>query len=246
MEPSLERLRSLRGQAGLFLDFDGSLAEIVPRPEMAQPVSGAVEVLRAATAQFALVGIVSGRRESELRARLPVSGLRVFGIYGLEGDPTAATADRHRGEMEAIAEAVPGAWVEDKGVSLTLHYRTTADPDAAEAVLRGPVHRLAEREGLALVEGKRALEIAPARLPGKGEVILRVTREAELKGVLYAGDDLADLDAFAALDQLRAQGMTTVTIAVRSEETPPEVTAAAELAVARPAGLVELLRELVA
>jgi trehalose 6-phosphate phosphatase len=234
VEPSLDRLRSIREQAGLFLDFDGSLAEIVPRPELAEPVPGTVEILRAATARFALVGIVTGRRESEIRARLPVSGLRVFGIYGLEGDPTAATADRHRGELE------------DKGVSLTLHSRQAADPDAAEAVLRKPVRGLAEREGLVLVEGKRALEIAPARLPGKGEVILRVAREEELKGALYAGDDLADLDAFAALDRLSAQSVTTVKIAVRSEETPPEVTAAADLAAARPAGLVELLRELVA
>jgi trehalose 6-phosphate phosphatase len=241
----LGRLRSVRERAGLFLDFDGSLAEIVPHPELAIPVPGAVEVLRAATNRFALVGVVSGRRESEIRARLPVSGLRVFGIYGLEGNPTAAMSDRHRGEMKGIAQAVPGAWVEDKGLSLTLHYREAEDPDAAEAILRDPVRRLARREGLALVEGKRTLEIAPARIPGKGEVVVRVAWEAGLQGALYAGDDLADLDAFGALDDLSTEGMATVKVAVQSEETPREVTAAADLVVDRPAGLVELVRRLV-
>jgi trehalose 6-phosphate phosphatase len=136
--------------------------------------------------------------------------------------------------------------VEDKVVSLTLHYRTAEDPDAAELILREPVRRLAEREGLALIQGKRALEIASARIPGKGEVILREAREAGLEGALYAGDDRADLDAFAALDELSSEGVSTLKVAVRSEETPPEVLGAADLAVSRPAGLVELLRELVA
>jgi trehalose 6-phosphate phosphatase len=245
VDAPLARLRSVRNRAGLFLDFDGSLAEIVPRPELATPVQGAVEVLRTGAERFALVGVISGRRESDIRARLPVSGIRVFGVYGLEGDPTAVMADRHRAQLESIAEAVPGTWVEDKGLSLTLHYRAAEDPDAAEAILRDPVHRLARREGLALVEGKRTLEIAPARIPGKGEVVVRMAREAGLLGALYAGDDVADLDAFAALDDLSTEGMTTVKVAVQSEETPREVTAAADLVVDRPAGLVELLRRLV-
>jgi trehalose 6-phosphate phosphatase len=246
VDTPLDRLRSIREQTGLFLDFDGSLAQIVPRPELAEPVPGTLEVLEAATKRFPVVGIVTGRRESEVRARLPVSGLRVFGVYGLEGDPSAEAAGPHREELEAIAGSVPGAWVEDKGVSLTLHYRLAPDPDAAESVLREPVRRLAEREGLVLVEGKRALEIAPARIPGKGEVILRVARDAGLRGALYAGDDLADLDAFAALDKLSTQGMTTVKVAVRSRETPPEVIEAGDVAVEGPEGLVELVRQLVA
>jgi trehalose 6-phosphate phosphatase len=243
---TIDRIRSIRERSGLFLDFDGSLAEIVPLPELAAPVPGAVEVLQAGVARFAVVGIVTGRREDEVRAMLPIPGLRVFGVYGLEGDPAAVSAGRHRTELEAIAASVPGAWVEDKIVSLTLHYRTAQDPDAAERTLRDPVRRLAEREGLALVEGKRALEIASARIPGKGEVIRRQVREGGLAGAVYAGDDRADLDAFAALDELSAGGMPTFKVAVRSEETPPEVVGAADLVVPRPAGLVELLRDLVA
>jgi trehalose 6-phosphate phosphatase len=243
---TLDRIRSIRDRSGLFLDFDGSLAEIVALPELAAPAAGAVEILQTAVDGFAVVGIVTGRREDEIRALLPIAGLRVFGIYGLEGDPAAVSASGHRSELEAIAAAVPGAWVEDKVVSLTLHYRTARDPDAAERILRAPVQRLAEREGLVLVEGKRALEIASARLPGKGEVIRRQVREARLAGAVYAGDDHADLDAFFALDELSAGGMPTLKVAVRSEETPPEIVGAADLVVLRPAGLVELLRELVA
>ncbi len=246
MADILDRLRSIRDRSGLFLDFDGSLADIVPRPELAAPVAGTMEVLEAAAVTFAEVGIVTGRRENEIRALLPVPGLRVFGVYGLEGDPAAATVGRHRSELEAIAAAVPGAWVENKGVSLTLHFRAARDPDAAELILREPVRRLAEREGLALVAGKRALEIASARIPGKGQVVLREARKTEVQGALYAGDDRADLHAFAALDELAAEGLLTLKVAVRSKETPPEVVGAADLTVPGPVGLVGLLRRLVA
>jgi trehalose 6-phosphate phosphatase len=75
-------------------------------------------------------------------------------------------------------------------------------------------------------------------------VILRVAASENLRACLYAGDDVADLDAFGALDRLGAQGLLTVKIAVRSAETPGVLVGAADLVVERPAGLMELLATL--
>jgi trehalose 6-phosphate phosphatase len=72
----------------------------------------------------------------------------------------------------------------------------------------------------------------------------RLVRDEGLDGSLYAGDDLPDLDAFAALDRLATTGVATVKVAVRSEETPTELVEAADLVVDRPAGLVRLLADL--
>jgi trehalose 6-phosphate phosphatase len=191
-----------------------------------------------------VVAVVSGRPASEVRAILGIPDLILIGMYGLSDadapDPSVRAAHQ---DLEAAARAVPGAWVEDKGASLALHYRAAPDPVDAERLLRSIVEPLAQRNGLTLVEGKMVLELAPAGLPGKGAPIERIVQARRLEGCLYAGDDAADLDAFAALDRLAASGLTTVRVAVRTEETPPELIAAADIVVDRPAGLLALFAE---
>jgi trehalose 6-phosphate phosphatase len=147
-------------------------------------------------------------------------------------------------EVEKAAGRVEGAWIEDKGASLAVHYRAAPDPEAAEGLLRPPLQAIAEERDLLVLPGKMVLELAPAGTPGKGEVILRESRSRRLSGCLFAGDDRADLAAFAAMDELRAEGTATVKVAVRSEETPEELVRAADLLVERPAGLLELLARL--
>jgi trehalose 6-phosphate phosphatase len=244
--PTVERLRSVCDRAGLFLDFDGTLAEIAPTPSAVAPAPGTIEVLPALIDRFALVAVVTGRPASEVRAFLPVEALEVFGVYGLEGAAAAGSARPHLPELRRIAALVPGAWVEDKGVSLTLHYRQAPDPGRAAEILAHEVEDLASRHGLTVMEGKRALEVASERIPGKGAVISGEVQARGLAAALYAGDDLADLDAFEAMERLAKDGVETVKVAVRSEETPGEVIERADVVVERPGGLVELLRRLTA
>lgn len=246
MDLTVDRLRSLREHAGIFLDFDGTLAEIAATPGAVSPASGALQALEALVERYPLVAVVTGRRGEEVRRLLPVEGLEVFGVYGLEHAAGAGSARMHLPALERIAATVPGAWVEDKGVSLTLHYRSAPDPDAAEEVLRPAVEELAARADLALMAGKRALEVAPGRVPGKGAVIAGEVQARGLSACLYAGDDLADLDAFDALGTLQDEGVETLALAVRSEETPAELVERADVVVDRPAGLIRFLAELVA
>jgi trehalose 6-phosphate phosphatase len=88
------------------------------------------------------------------------------------------------------------------------------------------------------------LEVVPPDRPMKGAAVERLAREAGLAAVLYAGDDVADLDAFAALDRLAGQGVAAVRVAVAGPETPGELLRRADVVVEGPAGLVELLGEL--
>jgi len=137
-----------------------------------------------------------------------------------------------------------GVWVDDKVESLAVHYRLAPDPEAAREALLGPLQAIARDEGLELIEGKMVLELVGAGTPRKGEAVVRLVREAGASNALFAGDDLADLEAFAGLDHLAAQGTAVVKVAVRGNETPEALLRAADLTVEGPTGLVELLRTL--
>jgi trehalose 6-phosphate phosphatase len=187
-------------------------------------------------ARYRLVAVISGRRSQEVAELLAVPRVQVLGLYG---DPDLATAIAP--SVRAAIADVPEAWIEDKGVSLAVHYRQAPEPIAARTKLLGALGPVMSSSGLELLEGKRVLELVPAGRPGKGQAVERLVRGHGLEAVLYAGDDLADLDAFAALDRLGAEGIATVRAAVRWSDTPAELLEAADLVAEGPAGLVALL-----
>jgi trehalose 6-phosphate phosphatase len=247
----LRALRSRPAEAGVLVDFDGTLSEIAPTPEDARPVPGAAEALSTLAADYAVVAVVSGRRAAQVAGLLGrPAGVRCVGLYGLEDDrgpahPAAnglmARIEDVLPDVERIASTVPGSRVEPKGLQVAVHYRGTANPDAARRTLAEGLAGVADRAGLRVLEGKMVLELGPAGGPSKGEVVSRLAAEAGLRAVLYAGDDVADRDAFASVGRLRAEGVVGVTVAVRSEETPEGLVAAADVVVDGPTGLVDLL-----
>jgi trehalose 6-phosphate phosphatase len=107
--------------------------------------------------------------------------------------------------------------------------------------LAGRLAVVAATHDLEVVPGKRILELAPAGRPRKGGAVERIARDRALDAVLFVGDDVGDLDAFAALDRLRTRGTWTCAVAASGRETPAEVVAAADLAVDGPAGVASLL-----
>ena len=227
----------------MLLDFDGSLAPIVAHPDLAVPEPGAREALTALVGRYAVVAVVTGRRAEEVAALLSVPGLHFEGLYGLEGSaPELLLAVLP--QVARAAATVPEAWVEDKGVSVAVHYRAAPDPVRARVALMAALEPVATDAGIWLIEGKMVLELVPTDRPMKGGAVERIVGESALQAVLYAGDDVADLDAFDAIDRLAAAGLATVTVAVRGDETPPALIEAADLVADGPGGLVELLREL--
>lgn len=239
----LRALRERAGAGGILLDFDGSLAEIVDRPELARPAAGVREALVPLTRRYRLVAVITGRRAAEVSPLLDVPNVRLLGLYGFEDDgprlPAALLPT-----VEAAAAVVPEAWVEDKDASIAVHYRGSPDPARARATLAAALRAVATDGGLELVEGKMVVELVPADRPMKGGAVERLAGEHGLGAVLYAGDDHADVDAFAALDRLADRGMVTIKVAVRGPETPAPLLEEADLIVEGPGGLVDLLGQL--
>jgi trehalose 6-phosphate phosphatase len=235
------------GTAGIFLDFDGTLSEIAPAPQAARAVEGLGPVLERLVVSFRVVAIVSGRPAAQL-AGLVAAPVRFFGLYGLEdeGGPAAA-AERLAAavadalpEIERAAGYVPGAWVERKGLSAAVHYRGVTEPETARRVLLERLGAVARARDMEIIEGKRVLELAAGPRPDKGDVVRRITREADLRALIFAGDDLADLDAFQAVEELSAEGRTGVKVAVRAAETPDRLVDRADHVVEGPQGLLDL------
>jgi trehalose 6-phosphate phosphatase len=245
LNPHLERVRRDPPHAAILLDFDGTLSDIVARPELARPVEGAREALTALAGRYGMVAVISGRPTEDVAELLGVPGVRYAGHYGAETGG-GRLPDSVRNAVAAALRAVPAAWMDDKGSSIAAHYRQAPDPPAAREALAGHLRLVAEEHGLELLEGKMVLEVVPRDRPRKGQAVERLARERAARAVLFAGDDLADLEAFEALDRLRREGVWTVKVSVRGREVWPELLEAADLVVESPRLLVSTLAELAA
>ena len=132
-------------------------------------------------------------------------------------------------------------WPAEPGKRLTLsfHYRSAANQQAARALLEEAAAR-AVAEGLRPRWGRLVLEVRPPIDADKGTAIRRLLDESSVQRALYAGDDSTDLDAFGALDGLEL----AVRIAVSSDEGPSELAEAADLVVGSPEALADVLGRL--
>jgi trehalose 6-phosphate phosphatase len=249
----LAALLAAPDRALIGLDFDGTLSPIVADPRDARAQPGAVPALRALAPRIGTLAIITGRPAAtavEYGGLGDVPGLVVLGHYGFErwsdgqvaARPTppgvAAARERLPGILGA-AGAPPGTWLEDKGHAVAVHTRRTADPDAALRLLRPPLERLAEAEGLLAQPGRMVIELRPRGMD-KGAALKAVISERAARVALFCGDDLGDLPAFRALGELRGQGIAGVAVCSGSAEVT-ELAAAADLVVDGPAGVVGLL-----
>jgi trehalose 6-phosphate phosphatase len=222
-------------RSALILDVDGVLAPIVARPELSVvPEATRAELARLA-GRYRLAACVSGRAGEEARRLVGVEGIRYVGNHGMELDPRA---EELRGEIASFRDSL--AWpVEDKGLSLTLHYREAADEAAAVAELEQIAER-AREAGLVPRWGRKVLEIRPLVEADKGTAVRALLAGSGATRGLYAGDDTTDLDAFAGLAGAGLEH--AVRVAVASDEGPTELRVAADLVVASPEDFAALLR----
>ncbi|MET8581129.1 trehalose-phosphatase [Streptomyces collinus] len=245
------------------LDFDGTLAPIVADPEQARAHPGAVPALAALAPRVASVAVVTGR-PAEVAVRhggfADVPGLEhlvVLGHYGAErwqaatGELTAPPPHPGvaavRAELPGLLDRVgagQGTWIEEKGRAVAVHTRRAEDPQAAFDALRAPLTDLATRHGLIVEPGRLVLELRPPGMD-KGVALLDHVRATGAGAVLYAGDDLGDLPAFAAVEKLRADGVPGVLVCSGSAEVT-ELAERADIVVDGPEGVVTLLRTLAA
>ena len=216
----------------LLLDYDGTLTPIVNDPDAAR-LSPTMQRLLDTLAQHPCyqVAIVSGRALADLRVRVRGEKLYLAGNHGLEIEGPGIHYDhpgvqRLRPQIDAVAEAlqhdlseIPGALVEHKGYTLSIHVRRV--PAALVPEVRA---RLFQRAGpavdtglLALRTGKAVLEVRPCVNWDKGQAVRWIVERVRLEkpearlGVICMGDDDTDEDAFSVL------GPTDVGIVVGSD-----------------------------
>jgi trehalose 6-phosphate phosphatase len=232
----LARLAEDPEQAALFLDVDGVLAPIVPRPEDARVPDESRKELRRLSGRYALVACISGRAGADARKIVGVPDLTYVGNHGLEVEPDV---QEWAPRLRAFLSTVEWPRLEDKGLTAALHYRGLPD----EAAARRQLEEIAERaraDGFVARFGRKVLEIVPPVEANKGTAVRRLLKPNDIRRALFAGDDTTDLDGFRALDGLD----TAVRVAVASEEGPPALREAADIVVRSPGEFAALLHEL--
>ena len=179
-------------------DFDGTLSPIVEHPSRAGMREKTRILLSCLAAQHPCV-IVSGRARADLLGKLgSVKVTRVIGNHGAETEATGQTPRRRapqwKRSLALEVATLPGVWLEDKGLSLTLHYRQS--PQKAEA-RRRILAATRDLKQVRVFGGKQVVNVVPDKAPNKG-VALAVERDRlGCNWVLYVGDDENDEDAFA-------------------------------------------------
>jgi trehalose-phosphatase len=261
---ALDWLAAVPSRTALFTDFDGTLSRIVLRPELAEPLPGVPGILRRLAQHLRVVGVASGRPAAWLVEQLGLASagegasgavVEAYGLHGVEraaggGIEVAEAARAWLGAVasardEAVAAAVPEMVVEDKTYSLTLHWRSAADPAAVSEQAGRLAARLSSRTGLLSRPGKASLElIAPIGID-KGTVVALWGAAAGVERMAFFGDDLSDVPAFAAVDELVASaGVAGLKVAVTGPEAPDELLERADLVLGAPEEAVRLLADL--
>jgi len=231
----LQQLAADPRRAAILLDVDGTLAPIVPRPEDARVPETTRAELRRLTGRYALVGCLSGRTGEDARRVVGVDGIVYVGAHGLELSPEA---EAWRARLAEFATSVD--WpVEDKGLTVSFHYRDADDEAAARATLEDVAER-ARAVGLRARFGRKVLELRPPVDADKGTAVRALLAERGLRRALYAGDDTTDLDAFEGLAGLEL----AIRVAVSSDEAPAGLAEGADLVVPGTEGFLAVLRAL--
>ncbi|MGC2659833.1 MAG: trehalose-phosphatase [Bryobacteraceae bacterium] len=197
----------------LFLDFDGTLSDIVPHPNDAEldPEIRAILEELAARADFK-VSLVSGRSVDDIRERAGLNNVIYAGNHGLEieGDGIRfrqPDAEALRRELRCVTlqlklalSETEGLEIEDKGLTVSVHFRRVIEHlhDWVRSVTYSAVGR---SRSFTCNEGKMVIEVKPQVTWNKGFAVKWIANEVVPPSALgiYIGDDTTDEDGFAAL-----------------------------------------------
>jgi trehalose 6-phosphate phosphatase len=258
----VEALRPLAADpshSALFFDVDGTLAPIAERATDAKVPLRTSQLLGRLSRRYACVACISGRAAHDVRRLVGVGGIAYAGLHGaelLEPNTSRATVLPEFAEhMPRVQQFVAGhdtpelrtlrVRIEDKGPIMSFHWRGAPDDAAAHAQVK-ELARAAETDGLWTHWGRKVLEIRPPVPVGKDRAVRELLARKPARAALYAGDDVTDLDGFAALRELVDEGRLerAVTIGVRSDEGPPEIVDEADVVVDGVRGMQRVLAEL--
>ncbi len=258
--PDLTELTSDPGSLALLLDLDGTLAPIVPDPAGVVIPAEIRRSLETLAPRLGLLAFISGRSLTDLRRIVDMDGVVYSGNHGTEiVDTGGRPLDAGAGDLTPLQEFARGwdprdledhgLWLEDKGATLTFHYRNAPDIDAAVSFLATTVAPRGRDAELRVEPGRMSLEVHPAGGTSKGTAVRIILETAPaIRSAISVGDDRTDVTVWAMLGALRSDGRldAALRVGVRSPETPPVVLESADhLIDGVVPGTEGLLRELV-
>ena len=179
-------------------DFDGTLSPIIQHPDQAGMRARTRNLLGRLAALYPCV-VVSGRARADVLGKLgAVNIARVIGNHGAETEAITRSSRRRVGRWKTALErqlgSLPGLWMEDKGISLALHYRQSPHKVQARRLVLAAARELPDAR---VFGGKQVVNLVPIGAPHKGDALAAERDRLGCNWVLYVGDDDNDEDAFA-------------------------------------------------
>jgi len=208
---------------------------MVERPEDATLSSDIRGALASLCRRLPLVAVISGRAARDALAIVGLHQLTYVGNHGMEqiegGEHQVAEGFRPylpevRVAVRELRESLttPGVWLEDKLLSISLHYRHAPDRNEAHLQIRRALASLPNRHRFRIIEGKRVVNLLPALGASKGRAVSDLVSEYQLSAALFIGDDITDVDAFRSIQALRrGRSFRGVNVAVLGQEANPKV-----------------------
>ena len=220
---------------GLITDIDGTISEIAPSPEEARVSVVCRNSLVALTAQLELVAAISGRPVQQALAMVGIEGMVYIGNHGLERWAKGNTefVPGVEGYLDKVAQALrelkkllalDGIAFEDKGLALSIHYRQCLDRESARRYILEKISTITIAREFSIIEGRMVVELRPPLKVNKGHAVLALMERYRLQGGIYVGDDISDIDAFAAIhSSSKSPSFEGLAVGVIEEETSPLV-----------------------
>jgi trehalose 6-phosphate phosphatase len=219
--PAISRRVRAADQLLLLTDFDGTLSPIVGRPEEATLPRGtrrAIETL--ATGQRIGVAVISGRALSDIKNRVGIQGITYAGNHGIEiegpwlkfvyppAESLRPVIRRLNTRLNEVVADFEGAFVEDKGLTLSVHYRLVREDRVSglKRVCEETVRSLRSEGKIRTTEGKKVYEIRPGVLWDKEDAIVLLmsgwtsSRQGSTSLAMFLGDDLTDEGGFKVVN----------------------------------------------
>jgi len=237
---------------GLIVDIDGTLSHIADTPADARVTERNKHLLGKLLRHLDVVAAVSGRAAADAYKMVDVPGVLYIGNHGMErmqGTEVDILPEvrRFRPKVDEVMGKLqnmhlPGVIIEDKYVSLSVHYRQAEDPQAMGEKLRPTIKNLCYNHDLSFHEGRMVFEVRPGISLNKGTALETLAREYDLHGLVFIGDDTTDVDAMRAARRLRINNECyAISLGVDSPETPDAVRDNADLIVQGVEGVEEFL-----
>jgi len=202
----------------LLIDYDGTLTPIVERPELANLPPQAKECLQElAESPRLTLGIISGRSVENLRGKVGIKGIIYVGNHGLEIEGPGITyvnpvARKTKPFLHSLCRdigkeltGIKGAIIEDKGLTLSLHYRLVDESRVEELnrIFFEITKPLTASGRIKVSKGKKVYEVRPAVDWNKGKAIAFIAQNFNWEGetlMIFLGDDITDYDGFRMVD----------------------------------------------